>query len=133
MPMADFVASVNKEISILGPELIQLNSSIVYQTSPLPIGTLSIPDNSPVKIKSGQFILGFFANALTKNAFMVVNRDYKNSSTAQLVLNYGNATLLRFNVASAKWIEEQKIQNGSIKQVTLQQGEGALFKVVQDQ
>jgi hypothetical protein len=132
MPNADFVASVNNEISILGPELIQLNSSTVYQTSPLPIGTLSIPDNSPVKIKNGQFILGFFANALTKNAFMVVNRDYKNSSTAQLVLNYGNATLLRFNMASAKWIEELKIQNGSIKQVPLQQGEGALFKVIQE-
>jgi hypothetical protein len=132
MPQADFVASVNNEISILGPELIQLNSSAVYQTSPLPIGTLSIPDNSPVKIKQGQFILGFFANALTKNAFMVVNRDYKNSSTVQLVFNYGNATLLRFNIASAKWIEEQKIQNGSIKQVPLLQGEGALFKVIQE-
>jgi hypothetical protein len=35
-------------------------------------------------------------------------------------------------MASAKWIEEQKIQNGSIKQVPLQQGEGALFKVVQE-
>ena len=130
MPMADFVASVNNEISVLGPELIQLNSLAVYQSSPLPIGTLSIPENSPVKIKEGQFILGFFANDLTKNAFMVVNRDYKNSSTAQLVFNYGNATLLRFNMASSKWIEEQKIQNGSIKQVPLQQGEGALFKVI---
>jgi len=63
---------------------------------------------------------------------MVVNRDYKNSSTAQLILNYGNASLLRFNMVSAKWIEEQKIENGSIKQVLLQQGEGALFKVIQD-
>jgi hypothetical protein len=132
MLVADFVASVNNEISILGPELIQLNSSAVYQTSPLPIGTLSIPDNSPVKIKAGQFILGFFANTLTKNAFMVVNRDYKNSATAQLVLNYGNATLFRFNMASAKWIEEQKIQNGSILLVPLQQSEGALFKVIQE-
>ena len=132
MPTADYVASVNNEISVLGPELIQLNSLTVYHTSPLPIGTLSIPDNSPVKINKGQFILGFFANALTKTEFMVVNRDYKNSSTAQLVLNYGNATLLRFNMASANWVEEQKLQDGSIKQVPLQPGEGVLFKVIQD-
>jgi hypothetical protein len=130
MPLADFAANVNKEIAIIGPELIQLNSTAVYQTSPLPVGSMPIPNNSPVKIKSGQFVLGYFQNAKISNAFMIVNRDYKYSSTAELVLNYGNATLWRFYTTSGKWVEEQKIKTGNVISISLQPGEGALFKVV---
>jgi len=130
MPLADFAANVNKDITILGPELIKLNSTAVYQTAPLPAGSMAIPGNSPVNIKSGQFVLGFFKNAMTQNAFLIVNRDYKNSSTAELVLNYGNATLWRFYTTSGKWVKEQKIQTGNAISVSLHPGEGALFKVV---
>ena len=130
MPLADFAATINNEIAILGPELIKLNSTAVYQTSPLPAGSMPIPNNSPVTIKSGQFVLGLFQSAKIPNAYMVVNRDYKNSSTAEIVLNYGNATLWRFYTTSGKWKKEQKIQSGTVVSVALHPGEGVLFKVV---
>jgi hypothetical protein len=128
--LADYAASINKDISILGPELIQLNSTAVYQTSPLPVGSLSIPANAPVQIKNGQFILGFFMNDLNPNVFMVVNRDYKKSSSAELSLYYGDAALWRFNVVTGTWIEEKIIQSGSKHTVVLQPGGGVLYKVV---
>ena len=78
----------------------------------------------------GVVVLGFFENAQTPNAYMIVNRDYKNSSTAELTLNYGNATLWRLYTTSGKWKKEQKIQTGTVVSVSLHPGEGALFKVV---
>ena len=130
MSLADFAAAINNEISILGPELIQLNSTGVYQTSPLPVGSMSIPNNSPVKIGSGQFILGLFTGTLTANAFMLVNRDYNNSSTAELTLNYGNATLWQLSLMTGKWEEVQKVQAGTKISITLNPGSGVLYKVI---
>lgn len=131
MPLADFATAINKDITILGPELIQLNSTSVYHTPPLPVGTLPIPNNSPVHIGIGQFVLGFFKNALNDKVFMVVNRDYVKSSTAELTLNYGDATLWRLSMTSEKWEEVQKVQTGVKISVTIDPGAGILYKVVQ--
>jgi len=129
MPLADFGAEINKDIAVIGPELLKLESTDVYQTAPLPIGAVAFPDNSPVKITEGNFILGMFKEKDKPNAFMVVNRDYKNKATAELTLNFGSGKLWVFSRTKNRWGKMQAIQNGTTISVPLNAGDGQLFKV----
>ena len=129
MPLADFGAAINKDIAVLGPELLKLESTDVYQTAPLPIGAVAFPDNSPVKISEGDFVVGLFKSKDATNAFMVVNRDYKNKATAKITLNFGDKKLWIFSRTKNKWGQLQAIQSGTEISVSLEPGDGQLYKV----
>ncbi|MCX6983361.1 MAG: hypothetical protein NT118_01230 [Lentisphaerae bacterium] len=113
MPLADFAAEINKDIAALGPELMKLESTDVYQTKPLPIGSQAFPDSSPVMISQGDFIMGLFKEKDTPNAFMVVNRDYTKKGTAELTLNFGKGELLEFSRTNSKWEKLQAVEAGT--------------------
>ena len=130
MPLADFAAEINKDIAALGPELMKLESTAVYQTKPLPIGSQAFPDNSPVMISQGDFILGLFKGKDTPNAFMVVNRDYTKKGTAELTLNFGKGELLEFSPTNGKWEKLQALEAGTEISVPLNPGDGKLFKII---
>ncbi len=129
MPLADFGAAINQDITALGPELLKLESTDVYQTAPLPVGTVAFPKTSPVQMTEGDFILGLFKEKETPNAFMVVNRDYKNEATAKLTLNFGNGQLWIFSKTESKWGKLQAVKNGTVISVPLKAGDGQLYKV----
>jgi len=129
MPLADFGAEINKEIAAFGPELLKLGSADVYQTAPLPIGSQAFPDNSPVMISEGKFVLGLFKEKDKPNAFMVVNRDYKNKAAAELTLNFGKGKLWVFSRTKNKWEKLQAVQAGTKIIVPLNPGDGQLYKI----
>lgn len=119
-----------KEIAALGPELMKLESTAVYQTKPLPIGSQAFPDNSPGMISQGDFIMGIFKGKDTPNAFMVVNRDYTKKATAELTLNCGKGELLEFSRTNGKWEKLQIVEAGTKISVPLNPGDGKLFKII---
>jgi hypothetical protein len=131
MPQADWVMEINQEIKALGPELMKLNSTQIYHSYPLPIGAQSVA-GCPIKVAGGQYVIGMFKEKNTTNAFMIMNRDYKNASTANLTLDMGQGTLLEFSVAKNAWIKVKPVKSGSVINVALVPGGGRLFKIVNE-
>jgi len=131
MPIADQVARINQDIKALGPELMKLTSTTVYNTAPLPIATLDVSNGSPVKATGGKFVIGMFEQHGVENTFMVMNRDYTANSTAKLTLKLGSGKLMEFSVDKHKWVDIKKVQDGSSIDVDLIPGGGKLFKVVE--
>lgn len=129
MQLADFGAEINKEIAAFGPELLKLESTDVYQTAPLPIGSVAFPEDSPAKITNGSFILGLFKEKDKPNAFMVVNRDYKNKATAEVTLNFGEGDIWVFSRSKKDWEKLHAVQAGTKVNVSLNPGAGELYKV----
>ena len=126
VPLADYAAEINADLMAFGPELLRLESSGVYHTAPLPVGTEAIPADCPVQVSAGEFIVGLF----TEHVFMVVNRDYRAPATAELQLNFGPGRLLAFNPATKAWEQVCTVETGAIVPVTLRPGDGRLFKVM---
>jgi len=129
MPIADDVAGVNKDVRAVGNAMLDMESTAVYNTGSLPIGTRAVPASSPVQISDGEYVLGLFKQNGIQDAFMIMNRSYKNISTAKLTLYFENGELMEFSPELKKWIEVQYVQPGSVVSVTLNQGDGKLFKI----
>jgi len=130
-PQADYVAAINHDVAILGPELMQLTSTGVYHSVSLPLGTQGM-ENSPVvaaPVHLGDYIVGMFKDRKGNDAFMVVNRDYKKETVAKVTINLGPGKLLEFSLAEKKWREVKSIQKGAELRLALPPGSGKLFKV----
>ncbi len=130
MPIADDVAVVNKDVRRVGNAMMDMESTAVYNTGKLPIGTRPIPASSPVQISKGDFVIGLFKQNGVQNAFMVMNRNYKQISKVKMTLDYGYGKLMEFSPAVDKWIDVQDIQPGSVVSVSINQGDGKLFKII---
>lgn len=128
-PDADIIAGLNHEINALAPQLLKLTSTAVYQSDPLPAGTQSIKDGCPMKADGGQYVIGMFKENGKQDAFMVVNRDYKNASSAKLTLNMGKGKLMEYSLSKRAWVMSQRVKPGSKVVVDLIPGGGKLFKI----
>lgn len=85
------IAQLNKEMKAIGPVLVNLRSTDVFNTAPLPKGTREAPTEHWVHVigeeNMGGLVLGMFKdrdrNAFADNVetdyFMVANRDYNHS------------------------------------------------------
>ncbi len=131
MPIADQVARINQDIKALGPELMKLTSTTVYNTAPLPIATLDVSNGCPVKVTGGKFVIGMFEQRGVEKTFMIMNRDYSVNSTAKLTLKLGKGKLMEFSVEKRKWVDVKSVLDGSSIDVDLIPGGGKLFKVVE--
>jgi hypothetical protein len=111
--------------------LMGLDSLGTYHTGPLPTGTKPVPVASPVRfVGTGNFVLGLFGKANNITAFMVVNRDYKIQATAQLVLKREAQRIEEFDRMSGKWKAYQTLNAEHGISVTLNPGDGRLFRFV---
>jgi hypothetical protein len=129
-PLALDVAEINSELKTIGPEMMKLHSIAVYQTAPVPTGGVAIPDNSEIKIGGGEFVIGLFGRSAKKvDTFMIVNRDYKQPSTATILLPGNVRALKEFNRKSGKWESlPSAVVNHSVA-IDLQPGDGRLLKM----
>lgn len=131
MPLATDVAAINSELQTIGPEMMKLRSAAVYHTTPIPAGGVEIPEDSPVKITGGSFVLGLFEGKGPKvDSFMIVNRDYNRISVASLTLADSIKSLEEFNRVTGKWEAFTELSNHSVS-VILQPGNGRLFRMIQ--
>jgi hypothetical protein len=128
MPLADDVAVLNAELKTLGPEMMKLTNTAVYQTAPQPVGGAAVAADSPVKVSGGEFVLGLFGKPGKTTAFMVVNRDYRKAATAQVTLS-GEMTVQEFDRRTGKWVAYPSAKSRDVA-IPLEPGDGRLFRLV---
>lgn len=122
------ISELNRELSVLSPELMQLESIAIYHTALLPAGTEPIPESCPVKVVSpGQFVVGLFGRKSKVDSFMIVNRDYRNSVTARIKLT-GQSRIKAFDCKTGVWKELGAEMPGEFL-LDLSPGDGRLFKL----
>ncbi len=130
-PLALDVAALNKEMNILGPELMKLTSTGVYHTMDIPAGGRAIPGDCVVQA-SGKTpcVLGLFTQKTETDSFMITSRDYKNPTKVQLTLDSSITGLKEFNRKTGKWVRYWVSKNGLPVNVDLEPGDGRLFRMV---
>ncbi len=125
--LIESVSKINLEIASLSCALMSLESTAVYHTAPLPVGTASVPIDCPVQIRSpGQFVLGLFARNGKNAAFMIVNRSYQ-SAVNSLVRVGEKKELREFDRHTRSWKGMRTDQNGNFS-FKIEPGDGRLFE-----
>jgi hypothetical protein len=129
--LAKDVGKINAEIRKLSPILMSLNSRGVYHTEPLPVGGEKIPKDSPIKVLSkGEFVIGLFGKAKKITTFMIVNRNYKDKQKAEIQVNISGKRLQELERETGKWIGVAKLSFDRKIKLTLEPGDGHLFRVI---
>lgn len=129
-PLAADVAALNAEIEKFGPALMTLDSLGAYHTDPLPLGTEPVPGDSPVRICSeGSYVLGLFGQGGSATAFMLVNRDYRQSAKATLQFVRGGGRLKELDRTTGEWIEAGNTDHEGKVTIALGPGDGRLFRM----
>jgi predicted secreted protein len=78
-----WVKQINGEVRKMSPILMELTSTEVYHTQPLPRGTVAIPKDDVVAgIEGGGFVVGHFRSRKGDNYTMFVNRDPRSAAEA---------------------------------------------------
>jgi hypothetical protein len=128
-PMVKEVAALNAEIVRFGPALMELDSTAVYHTAPLPYGTQAIPANAPVRISGGgEFVLGLFGKKGQTAAFMVVNRSYKQAAEAAVNVEIPAGKFQELDRKTGKWSDGPVLDAHHELKIKLGPGDGRLFR-----
>ncbi|MDH7602852.1 MAG: hypothetical protein QHI38_11960 [Armatimonadota bacterium] len=131
-PLAVDVAHLNRTLIKIGNAMLHLESRGVYHTKPLPIGAKPVPPSSPVKLRGkGEYVLGLFGNKRKTTAFMIVNRDYKSGTRAQVELADRCLRIEEFDPLLGTWSERPVDRLMGEMFIDLDPGEGRLFRMVQ--
>jgi hypothetical protein len=131
-PLAKEVAALNAEMAKLGPSLLELNSTGVYHTAPLPYGTQAVPADAPVQIVGkSEFVLGLFGPSGRTTSFMIVNRSYKEPAEAELKVAISGRKLQELDKKTGKWSEGEAFSADRQVKIKLSPADGRLFRVVE--
>jgi hypothetical protein len=128
-PLVETAKQLNIEIAALSRVMLPLRSTGVYHSSPAVLGTKPIPADAPVRIVDrghGQFLLAYFEDPRGRKYVMVMNRDYKRSHTANVVVRNG---VLReeFDRTERKFVEAPSKDWFGRYAISLAPGDGKLF------
>jgi hypothetical protein len=127
--MAKEVALLNAEMARFGSALMELDSTAVYHTAPLPYGTQAIPADAPVRFTGGgEFVLGLFGRKGQTTAFMVVNRSYKQDAEAAVKVEIPGGKLQKLDRRTGKWSDVPSLGADRELKIKLGQGDGRLFR-----
>jgi len=134
-PLYYAAKSLNREFAAIASQLQSLQSLGAYHVGMLPPGTSPLPDEAafplhpPVPAKDYTpsrpvegFLLGYFGEADSPTHVLVVNLDYKQSTTRTIV---GPGQLEVFHAATGKW----SAAGANRMELSLQPAGGALVKV----
>lgn len=130
-PLALDAADINRELAVVGKEMMKLKSDAVYHTGPVPIGGTALPSDSPVRITSvGEYVLGLFSRSGQTDTFMIVNRDYKNKVTAKIIIPDNVTGLKEFNYRTGGWEDCFPLIASNSITISLDPGDGKLFRML---
>ena len=129
------IQSLNAEIRALGPVLMNLTSTGTYHLSQVPLGCKILPDQCLLKsiTPENPFMVGFFKDKEDQEYFMLMNRNYDEDKSLQVILNRNVESAAYFNVVTGQW-QDIQIENsveGSTFVFDFLPGGGTLFKVGQ--
>ena len=132
MPLLQPVIALNKEITKLGPALMELASLGTYHTAPLPYGAEAMPNPGSVQIAGpGKFVVGVFGKRGRPSAFMIVNRDYSEKQTARVRVLIPGTQLQELDRKTGKWTRGKTLNRKRIVEVKLARGDGRLFRLTE--
>ena len=124
------IQQLNQEINNLGEILINLNSKGVYHSKTLSTKLL-LPSDGIVKSVSenADLVIGYFKESNDKDYFMLMNKNYNDSTIATITLNGTVDNLQYFDVVAEQWkaVVNDSSSGRSIFDVTLLSGGGILF------
>jgi hypothetical protein len=121
------VQKINHRIAKLGPTLVKLTSTGVYNTEPLPIGTTPLLPEAPVKkIEGGDMVIGCFTNAAGKVYILPVNRSRMDRRTFMLTLDGKAASASEISQDTGELLAAAPLKD-NVLEVELTAGEGRLF------
>jgi hypothetical protein len=129
--LAQSVADLNAEIHNMSPTLMSLESQGVYHTKSLPLGGEEMSKNSPVKVLSnGEFVVGMFGKGKKTSAFMIANRSFKSKQKAELTVGIVGGKLQELDRKTGKWLQIANLSVTRKFKITLDAGDGRLFRVI---
>jgi hypothetical protein len=96
----------------------------------VPYGGEAIPADCPVQFETpGEFVLGVFGKEGKANAFMVVNRSYRQEATARLKVGIPGRAIEELDRTSGEWKPFAAFDGQRAAEVKLAAGDGRLFRV----
>jgi len=126
------IQQLNKEIYSVGNILVDLDSKGVYH-SKTESTDLTLPLDGIVKSVSenADLVIGYFKDSNNKDYFMLMNKNYSDSSVATITLNGVTDDLQYFNVITKEWevVANDSSSGKSTFDVTLRRGGGKLFSI----
>ncbi len=126
------IQQLNKEIYSVGNILIDLDSKGVYP-SKTESTDLTLPLDGIVKSVSenADLVIGYFKDSNNKDYFMLMNKNYSDSTVATITLNGVTDDLQYFNVITKEWevVANDSSSGKSTFDVTLRRGGGKLFSI----
>jgi hypothetical protein len=123
------IVAQNHELAHLGAAMMKLKTVGVYHTAPVPYGAEPLPAEAPVQVRTGgEFVIGLFGMTDRTEAFMIVNRDYRNGSEAVLDLKRDRARVEELDRATGRWSKLAKLGRNEALHVKLSPGDGRLFR-----
>ncbi len=130
--LAKDVAVLNREMTRLGPTLLELDSMGVYHTAPLPYGTEAVPADAPVRIAGkGEFVLGLFGQKGRVTGFMIVNRSYKEPAEAVVNIAIPGGRIEELDRKTGRWVAGDVLGADRQVRIKLDPGDGRLMRVVE--
>ncbi len=123
----ELVRRLNGRLKALGPTLMQIESTGVYATDPLPPGTRRLSPEAPVKkAEGGPMLIGCFKGSKDERYVLAVNRSFKEKIAAELTLDGNVASASEISQESGKPLEYEALEEKPLV-VLLEAGEGRLF------
>lgn len=132
MPLLQPVVELNREIAQFGPTLVELDSLGAYHTVPFPYGAEAMPNSGSVQIAgAGEFVVGVFGKSGRPSAFMIVNRNYRETQTARVRVLISGKQLQELDRKTGEWTRGRTLNRKRVVEVKLAPGDGRLFRVIE--
>jgi len=124
------VQKINAEILYMGQLFLDLKSTSVFHSEPVPIGCTKIPDKFVFSVESAKPVcIGTFEDSNSEQYFMILNRDYEHFSKVNIKFNQKIKKI--YEIAKSKkyqnyiLYDKNNIQNIEFE---LLPGDGRLFR-----
>lgn len=123
----DYVKKINHRIAKLAPTLIQITSTGVYHTEPIPPGGHSLAGGTLVKkADGGALAIGCFVDRHGQEYILAVNRSFRDKCLARLTLNDGILSAAEVSQEDGTLLHPASVA-GKTLDVLLEAGEGRLY------
>jgi hypothetical protein len=123
------VQKINRGIAKLGPTLLQVTSTGVYHTDPVPPGGRRLAKAAPVKkAEGGPLTIGCFVDRNAQEYVMVVNRSFNATCTAKLTLSDKVLAAAEISRETGKPVPPVSVA-GKTLDVPLEPGDGRLYRL----
>ena len=125
----EYAKKINHRIAKLGPTLVEITSTGVYCTEPIPSGGRKLARGAPVKkAEGGVMAIGCFVDRNATEYVMVVNRSFDTKIAASLTLDDKIISAAEVSQETGKPLEPVSVTQKPLES-PLEPGEGRLYRL----